>query len=301
MTDQTIARPQNTLFSLVIKGLRNPARAISYTLNKLAPPPKVHLDSIFGCSFYQNNRDIMYYGEFNGLSIADVRKRDPEFDVMAEYIRPGSIAIDVGANIGFYTLGLSRLVGAGGQVHAFEPGPVSFALLSRNVYANASSLGMITLNKAAVSDRNGKTNLFLNTSGDSDNQVHHDIDEYKYKGEDSRPKLLTDVVSLDEYFKGQNPNISFIKVDTQGHEYYVLKGAEQLLRESKDIVLVVEYAAYLKAWETVTQDEFYELIKSMGFRIYDVINKDVEVDNVYLKANYGHHQPGKWTSLVLKK
>jgi hypothetical protein len=57
------------MLNLVIKGLRNPTRAISYTLQKLAPPPKVHLDSIFGCSFYQNAQDIMYYGEFNGLSV----------------------------------------------------------------------------------------------------------------------------------------------------------------------------------------------------------------------------------------
>jgi len=220
---------------------------------------------------------------------------------MAEHVRPGSVAIDIGANVGFYTLGLSRLVGANGQVHAFEPGPVSFALLSRNCYANAPSLDMVLLNKAAVSDRNGKTNLFINTSGESDNQVHHDIDEYKYKNEDSRPKLLVDVVNLDEYFKGKNQNVSFIKIDTQGHEYYVLKGAQRLLSESKDIVLLIEYAPYLKAWTAINQDEFYLLIKDMGFRIYDLINKNVEVDNVYLKANYGHHQPGKWSSLVLIK
>ena len=184
--------------------------------------------------------------------------------------------------------------------------PLSFAILSRNVYSNTEMLSdNVILNKMAVSDRVGLSNLFINTQGESDNQLHHDIDSYEFKSapeEKARPKIVTEVISLDVYFqKLEKDKISFIKIDTQGHEYYVLKGAKDILSSSRNIVLLIEYAPYLKAWKNFTQDEFYCLVKEMGFNIYDIVNKDNEVDNNYLKKNYSPKLFGKWTSLILRK
>jgi len=260
----------------------------------------VSLDSIFGFDFYQNNKDIIDYTEFNGLSVDQVRKVDPEYNLMATHIREGSVAIDIGANIGFYTLGMTRLVGRLGVVYAFEPGPISFALLSRNINANLDKLeSNVVLENMAVSDRAGESNLFINLSGESDNQVHHDIDEYSFKREDARPKVSINITDLDAY--PLKEDVSFIKVDTQGHEYYVLQGAKKLLTEAKNIVLLLEYAPYLKAWDSFSQDDFYNLIKSMGYLIYDVKKASVSVDSEYLKRCYGKHLDGKWTSLLLRK
>lgn len=264
---------------------------------------QMHLDSIFQCDFYQNNQDIIDYSQFNKMAIDKIAMIDSEFSMMFDTIKDGDIAIDIGANVGFYTLGLSTLVGDTGKVYSFEPGPVSFALLSRNVFANKATLSNnIVLENLGVSDRDSESYLFINPNGESDNQVHHDVSSYKFRNEPSRDKVSIRLVSLDSYFSNvSTSDIKYIKIDTQGHEYYVLKGAQRILTESNDTVVTVEYAPYLKAWENFTQDDFYSLIKSMGFRIYDMTNKNQEVDNEYLKKNYSANYYGKWTSLILKK
>src|SRR6185312_12382199 len=61
------------------------------------------------------------------------RTPEPEFDLLPQLVRPGSVVIDVGANIGHYTLRLAQLVGPEGRVYAFEPMPKTFDLLCRNV------------------------------------------------------------------------------------------------------------------------------------------------------------------------
>ena len=233
----TISPIVATFFRKLCKALKNPSLALYYIKRKLIPSKKnIHLKSIFDCDFYQNNKDIIDYTKYNGLKIDEIKSKDLEYNVMAAYVKSGSTVIDIGANIGFYTLGLSKLVGMSGFVYAFEPGPISFSILSRNIYANSQILGdNVILNKMAISDRDGKSNLFINTSGESDNQIHHDTNCYEFNSEPPRPKIITDVTTLDSYFKNyEKDKISFIKCDAQGHEYYVLLGSPNLFKRYRN-------------------------------------------------------------------
>jgi FkbM family methyltransferase len=84
-------------------------------------------------------------------------------------LRDGDVVLDLGANVGFFTLLYARQVGSNGHVHAFEPGIQSFALLQSNVAVNA--LSNVTTHHAAVGDQDGEGQILLCRTDDSDNKM----------------------------------------------------------------------------------------------------------------------------------
>ena len=134
-------------------------------------PPHV---SAFGFDLYQNVHDIIDYsmfknrdsGTYLGVRNSSTLKSKDEwsFAIIANHCSSGDAVIDIGANIGMMSLLMSRYVGSTGSVYSFEPGPVSYALLSRNAYVNAGPyLAPIVTEKCAVSDHTGNSNLFIKT------------------------------------------------------------------------------------------------------------------------------------------
>jgi FkbM family methyltransferase len=105
--------------------------------------------------------------------------------------KPGNVVADVGANIGYYTLILARCVGPEGRVFAFEPDPVNFALLQRNIEVNGYR-NVVAVNKA-VSDRAGPTRLFLAP----DNLADHRI----FDPGDGRRSIPVETLVLDSLLK----------------------------------------------------------------------------------------------------
>ena len=140
---------------------------------------KINLKNVLGFDIYHNSSDTIYYKKFAGKAISDVANSTDGriFHTMDRFIRDGSVAIDVGASIGLMTLVMSKLVGNNGKVLSFEPGPVSYGLLRRNVFTNVLN-GNVTISDNALSDSLGSFNLFLSPSGESDNQLHKDMAVY---------------------------------------------------------------------------------------------------------------------------
>lgn len=130
-------------------------------------------------------------------------------------LRPGQTFVDIGANVGYYTVIASRLVGASGRVFAFEPDPVSFALLERNVALNG--LDNVVLEQKAVSNEPGTLRLFISPANKGDHRI------YQPKGEE-REFVEIEAVVLDEYFAGDRRGVDFVKIDTQGAEVVILEG-----------------------------------------------------------------------------
>lgn len=225
-------------------------------------------------------------------------------ECISNYVKDGSVAIDIGSNIGFMSLSMSKFVGDKGKVLAFEPGPVSNSLLRRNVYVNNASAKIVVVD-AAVSDFNGSVSLFINPTGESDNQVHKDVEHYHFKDELFRPKISVVAVKLDSALDNLNikySDVSFVKIDTQGHDLSVLRGGRGLFSKSTQIAILCEFSPYLKAWENQTIDEFYDELISLGFDVYDYGNLKAGIVEVnYLKSQYGFDKPGKYTDLLLLK
>jgi FkbM family methyltransferase len=261
------------------------------------------IKNVYGFDIYQNINDLDY-SKYIGVSLEEInRTRDSDVLVIAKFfLKEGDVAVDIGANIGLMSLAMSQFVGASGAVVSIEPGPISFGLLRANKFVNKCS--NITLVDAAVSDEDVDVPLFINPNGESDNQVHKGVSSYNFKNEHLREMHVVKGISLDNKLSDYcNVNaIRFIKIDTQGHEWHVLKGGRKLLKKIESLAILCEFAPYLKAWDIIDVSTFFQLILDLNFSVYDISDiKHGKINLSYLEDHYGSDKVGKYTDLLLIK
>ncbi len=139
-------------------------------------------------------------------------------------VATGSTVLDVGANIGFFSLYFARWVGPEGRVIAIEPETRNIASLRRRV-ARAEMSGVVTCIHAAAADRSGQVRLALNPGHPGD---HHLADN-------GEPVAA---VVLDELAADDPRPVTLIKIDVQGAESMVLAGAHRLIRRHRPAIFV---------------------------------------------------------------
>ena len=145
-----------------------------------------------------------------------------EYAAFREAVSPGGVALDVGANVGAYTLLLGRWVGPEGRVYAFEPSPGAFEGLRRHLALNALE-GVVTPVRAAVSDAVGSA--VLEGSGFSGSNRLLPGGAIPVDG-----GLSVATTTLDEFCAERGIVPSFIKVDVEGAELAALRGARETIR-----------------------------------------------------------------------
>lgn len=146
----------------------------------------------------------------------------------------GQSFVDVGANIGIFSLAAAQCVGPKGKVIAFEPEETNFSYLSRNV--ERSGWRMIRCEQSAVGETSGSAYLFRHTGNFGSHRVSRHAD-YRDDGVEEIA-IATPLVSLDEYLEraGLAPNV--IKIDVEGGEVGALRGMKRALRQ--DLVILFE-------------------------------------------------------------
>jgi FkbM family methyltransferase len=168
----------------------------------------------------------------NGVKIkADYDKIDMvgstdsfEIDIMKKLLRPGFVCLDVGANVGAYALNMSTEIGKNGMVYAFEPSPETFKVLKENV--KSSGLKNIVPHKYAVGDKNGEAILHVafqsGLTGIGDTGRGTIVS-----------KISVPMITLDNFVKKESiDRVDFLKIDVEGFEPAVLKGAQNMLTNS---------------------------------------------------------------------
>ena len=177
------------------------------------------------CAFRQSTIDDMNMlvraDEDVGRTIYFQREFEPqESAFLGENVRESDICVDVGANVGFYTLCLAKRASRG-RVHSFEPVPLNFHVLALNVLANR--LTNVVINDCAVGDANAEVDFCIAQDGAFSSLI------------DTGRKTVIEttkisMVTLDSYCSEHNlPRIDILKVDVEGAEPAVLRGAEGLL------------------------------------------------------------------------
>ena len=144
-------------------------------------------------------------------------------------LRPGDIAIDVGANVGYHTLTMAAAVGSGGQVHAFEANPEVMRLLRATMFVNGR--GWVALYENAALDRPGTITL---ASAPGHYGSGHVINGATSPEQDLAYTARVDVpaVTLDAILADRLRSVDLIRMDIEGSEPLALRGAESLIRRS---------------------------------------------------------------------
>ncbi|MFK7848118.1 MAG: FkbM family methyltransferase [Rhodothermales bacterium] len=229
--------------------------------------PIDHFKNLFE-KFVEMSRDIVLYTTPSGIKyklnlkdhvmrqiyLKGVYERNT-FRHLSKLITPSDTFVDVGANIGAYSVGLSPFI-KNGKIISFEPNPRALHYLEENIKLN--DIKNITVNKVGLSDRDEDAILF--TSSLTTASIN--------KNKESVQKECISLITLDKYCEENDiNNIDVLKVDVEGHEVKCIKGAIEIIKKSKSMVLVMEIDDNcLNAGSS--KQEVFEFIRSLDFKAY---------------------------------
>lgn len=174
--------------------------------------------------------------------------------------KKNDVVIDLGANIGFHTITLSKLV-TNGKVFSFEPQSLAFSILQNNILMNKCT--NVVSFKFAISDRDHKV---------------CSLDSYSYSAKEintgalriSESKNIVGDLCLEKKLDSFNlPKINFIKIDAEGSEFNVLTGAKLLITQSRPIIFIEIIEEHLNA-KKKSSKELIELILSYGYVLFKI-------------------------------
>lgn len=225
---------------------------------------------------------------FVGKVVAEDNYEPFESDLFLNFILPDSVVIDVGANIGYYSLLAAKKLDAkrGGVLFAFEPEQRNFELLEKNIDLNRVET-VVPMNQA-IALENGSMDLFLSKTNKGDHQLY-------FSPERERQTVKT--VSLDGFIHERSIHPTVLKVDTQGYDFLILKSAAKYIQSVEHLVLFTEFWDYGNRHADLNSKEYFDFLQD-SFK--EVLYIDEEKQKTYpvdfdfmLKVcekynNYGH-------------
>ncbi len=172
-------------------------------------------------------------------------------DAAIQFVQPGSIIYDIGANIGYVSLLLARCTGAGGKVFSFEALPQNLERLSKNLALNGSK-AQVEIVPVAVVDQNRKVRFLVGPSGGM-GKAEGSAGRQEIEYSDA---IETQGISLDDFVYAQgNPAPAVVKMDIEGGEVMALPGMVRLLREAHPLIFLELHGrqAAQAAWKILTE------------------------------------------------
>ena len=198
---------------------------------------------------------------------------DEEFDikVFRKHLKRRMTFLDLGANIGFYTFLARSIIGEKGRVIAFEPYPRNAELVKASIREN--NYNNVTLVEAAVSDKDGKSSLYLSPDESSENSLL----ELNFQN-----SITVDVVTLNNFFekKIKDTKVDFIKMDIEGSEYRAFQGMSKLISCNEEMTIMLEFWPNGLRRNNQNPYEFLETMDENGFEIQFIDNVRQKVTKV---------------------
>lgn len=209
---------------------------------------------------------------------------EDNLDVLLSYLEPQFLCLDIGANLGFFTLKMAQRLRSPGKVMAFEPHPRLCELMGRTVFHNVLR-HVVEIRREALSDHNGRIQLNFPTYDLGGGQVSAPLTSAKsrlmrlaakLRGRPiPSPKTISEVGPvtrvnapmrrLDSVLK-PGTAVNLVKIDVEGHEAQVLKGMKRVISESPDIrILLEKLETHAQSEETIAT-----FLDDLGLDIYAI-------------------------------
>jgi len=197
-----------------------------------------------------------------------------ETSLIEQIARPGMTVVDIGANIGYYTLILASRVGKMGKVYAIEPEPTNMMLLQRNIQLNR--LSNVVCEQTAVLDYEGQVTLYLSDINHGDHRVFDAADDDRFNAGTPRNQISVRTIVLDRYLANVGAQVDLVKMDIQGAEMLALDGMVNTL-SNPNLVLFCEFWPYALRQTHNEPSKFLESLKQLGFEIFEIIEANQTV------------------------
>jgi len=179
------------------------------------------------------------------LRMGQFGTNEPEADLLPHLIKPGDWVVDVGANVGHYTIPLARLVGPAGRVIAIEPVRDSFLLLGKNI--RTAKLQNVTMLNIAASDHVHVAEMTVP-------RLPYGLANYyraQIRPDNGGESVLCIPLDSLKFLR----HISLIKLDVEGHEEQVVRGMEQLVKASRPVLIAEKSGG---TWDDTLKEWGYE-------------------------------------------
>lgn len=192
--------------------------------------------------------------------------------VFKSLLHQGNVVIDVGTYVdGWHSLLASKLIGDSGKVYAFEPSPAYLETFKKNIIRNDIH-NILTFN-LALSDKSGTVNFYDAGSGSSLSK-----DEAESHINKKIKPIQVETITLNDFVKWKEiKHIDFIKIDVEGWEMEVLKGATNILKrdDAPDIMIEVINEVLQKAGSSA--DELLKYMKGFGYTPYTITKTGLKI------------------------
>ncbi len=225
---------------------------------------------------------LTFYNAINdtGIETSIITNNTYEPEVIKEIksiLNNGSTFIDGGANIGFFSLIASKIVGPTGAVIAFEPTPSTLNYLKKNITTNKIK-NIIVVDKG-LSSSEKQLPFLLSKDNPEANFIMSKEDE-NLQNKDQIIKIST--ISIDKFCSENNINkIDLIKLDIEGQELEAIKGAREILTINKNVKIIFELnIAFKKNGIEFAKEIFTELNRLNFFKFETLLNPKISIKNL---------------------
>jgi FkbM family methyltransferase len=200
---------------------------------------------------------------------------EAELGVLDRILRRGDCAVDVGANVGFYTTKMARLVGEHGRVYAFEPLRGNLEILGDVV--RRGSLRQVRVVHAAVGAEDGQCEVAIPSGeGFSGHYLAHVA-----TGDSEGRRERVALVSLDSALEQERlEQLQLIKCDVEGGEVEVIRGAGRVCRDLRP--------GWLMEVSRSRSEQVFSLMHAKGYRCF-VLGEKLEHTETYLDGQYSNY------------
>ncbi|MEQ1850960.1 MAG: FkbM family methyltransferase [Chthoniobacteraceae bacterium] len=222
------------------------------------------------------------------MSVYGLMPTGGELAMIRKYVADATVVFDVGANVGVWTVIMSRK-NSRAQVHAFEPNPETFALLERNVGENKCA--NVTLNRTAVSDTEKQLTFQVPEGVSIYGRVAPAVEGVDKEGRFLHTNsFIVPSVRLDDYCRAHRiESIDFLKIDVEGYELPALKGLESLLKARR---IKAIYMETMKENHDMMGSNFSELlsyVSDCGYRFFSLADNDGSESLVSIEQIKAHN------------
>lgn len=218
-----------------------------------------------------------------------------ESSLVFQVVQDGDIILDIGANLGWYSIQLSKRFN-NAVIHAFEPIYQTFSVLEKNIKLN--NLINVILHNVALGNIEGEADFFYFTGGSAVASRENLLDHRKARKVGCKITTLDSIVSHLDLQK-----IDFLKCDVEGSELDVIKGGFQSIGKFLPIIYIELFHGWCKKFG-YTPDDVVILLKKLGYKCFKIYNKSlVEIDDIKenpIGYNFFFMHPQKHVKLINK-
>jgi len=226
-----------------------------YLYQKTQKPKKTTISIPLKCK-------LIYQPKLGGIGfyLQNFNQFEPQTtQIFLKYIKQGNTIIDIGANIGYYSILAAKKTGPKGRVMAIEPEPKNISQLKSNITLN--KLTNITVIHQAISDKTDKTKLYLSPISSGEHSIITKTKQF----------ITVSTTTLDNLVKTYKLTPNLIKVDTEGAEHQILENSIQTLKKYHPI-LIFEYS-------TRTDNRIFNLnqLLELKYKIFEINERQNKV------------------------